>query len=114
MLVTWNIELPRLMCAHMNEADGFELKGSLGVASITELHDQSCRALENDGNVEVDMSAVTNVDASVIQLLLATKKRSAELNSQFILKEIPESVQSVMSQGGALQALSSVSPPEPK
>lgn len=89
----------------MNEADGFELKGSIGVASIAELHEQSCRALEQEGDVEIDMSAVTDIDASVIQLLLATKKRSAELKSNCVLKELPDSVRSVMSQGGALQAL---------
>lgn len=88
----------------MNEAEKLDLQGSLSVPSIATLHDQVCQAMNAKAEQEVDMSAVTDVDASAVQLLLAAKKRAAEQKSTFELKMISDRVKSAMSLAGVLDS----------
>lgn len=89
----------------MNETETYDLTGSLGVASIASLHEQMNQALGRECDVRLDLSSVTDVDASAIQLLLAMQKRAFEMKTKFELGQVPACVKDKFVAAGSAELL---------
>ena len=59
-------------------ADAIVLSGDLGIRDAADVRQRLLQAVSDDGPVRVDLSDVTALDTSIVQLLVATK-RSADL-----------------------------------
>ena len=57
-----------------------EIKGELSIFSAASLRQQMLDALEQDGDVEVDLSAVSEMDSAGMQLMIAAKREAALRN----------------------------------
>ena len=69
-----------------------ELSGECTIYEIAQLHQQILEKWKENSELIVDTSAVTEVDASFIQLLASCKKSAAEKNGRFQLLNPSEEV----------------------
>lgn len=57
-----------------------EIKGELSIFTAASLRQQMLDALDHDGDVEVDLSAVSEMDSAGMQLMIAAKREAAVRN----------------------------------
>ena len=57
-----------------------EIRGEFNIFTATALRQQMLDALEQTGDVEVDLSGVNEIDSAGIQLMLAAKREAALRN----------------------------------
>jgi anti-anti-sigma regulatory factor len=72
------------------ETTTIPLKGSVGVADVAELHSASLEAIVANNAVAFDFSEATDIDASVLQLLLATHAASQEHKTNTVLTGVSD------------------------
>ena len=60
----------------------FEIKGELTIFTAAELRQQMLDVLEASAELEVDLSAVSEMDSAGMQLMVSAKKEAAARNKQ--------------------------------
>lgn len=81
------------------------LQGSLDVTTVSTMHSQWVDCLSADESIRIDMADVTNIDASVIQLILASQKHAAENGKSFGMDHLSAPVERSLESSGALKLL---------
>lgn len=91
----------------MQTENSISMSGSVGVAHAAELHATTLEVIEKVKTepVTFDFSEVRNVDASILQLLLATKSAVEDRERQMVLDSVPENVADSITAHGALSLL---------
>jgi hypothetical protein len=78
-------------------ADRIELAGAITIREIEAVHKGLLAKLESKVPLEIDCSAVTEADISLVQMLLAAEKSGAALR---LLQPYPDVVQQVLARCG--------------
>jgi ABC-type transporter Mla MlaB component len=82
-----------------------EFSGSCKVDRVAELKDLLCSALEQSGEVELDVSGVESCDATLIQLLCSAQKTAAQSGKTLTVLESPsEPFRSLLQESGLVHA----------
>jgi anti-anti-sigma regulatory factor len=78
-------------------ADRIELTGAMTIREIEVVHRGLLSKLQSKVPLEIDCSAVTEADISLIQLLLAAEKSGAAIR---LVQPYPEAVQQLLARCG--------------
>ena len=80
----------------MIERDGNQLRvrGALTIASVTAMCEAGKRHF-GDGDLVVDLAAVTEVDSAALSLLFEWRRAAREKNLRIAFRNLPESLKSL-------------------
>jgi anti-anti-sigma regulatory factor len=77
-----------------SERTSLILTGEMTVSAISSFHAKVSEALESEGDLAVDLSAVTEIDLSGVQLLWAARRAAANMRRGFsACTPVPPAVQ---------------------
>ncbi|MEL6109801.1 MAG: STAS domain-containing protein [Planctomycetota bacterium] len=93
---------------NQSEATLITLSGSIGVAEIAELHTGVVRAAEEGRKITFDFSETRDVDASILQLLLASSAAAKKDVATISLRGVSDSLAESFESFGAGEILSMV------
>lgn len=88
--------------------NNLSLEGALDVTTVSQLHGQFVEQLHDDRPLSLDMKDVTSIDASVIQLILASQKHADEQGKPFGMHHLPAPVERSLEASGALELLNQI------
>jgi anti-anti-sigma regulatory factor len=81
------------------------LNASMGLSAAEALREQLLHALNQDGAIEIDASALEDIDVSVIQVLISAHKTATKLNRTFKLASPPNgALADALKRGGFMDA----------
>lgn len=98
-----------LMTEPRSAADRIELSGAITIREIEAIRRDLLARLEAKASLEVDLSAVTETDISLVQLMLAAAKSGAPIR---LIPSYPEAVQQVLARSGLDAAGATIWTPE--
>ena len=92
----------------MIERDGNQLRvrGALTIASVTAMCEAGKRHF-GDGDLVVDLAAVTEVDSTALSLLFEWRRAAREKNLQIAFRNLPESLKSLAELYGLTELVAS-------
>ena len=99
---------------NQSEATLITLSGSIGVAEIAELHTGVVRAAEEGRKITFDFSETRDVDASILQLLLASSAAAKKDVATISLRGVSDSLAESFESFGAGEILSMVESAPPQ
>jgi anti-anti-sigma regulatory factor len=83
------------------EKNVIRLEGELGIANSAELKETLLTTIASPKNLELDLSAVTDIDVTTIQLLYAAARETRKSNSPLGIRgKVPEHIQQSVQQAG--------------
>ena len=85
----------------MDAAEKISLSGSVGVAQVAELHASTQTIITGGNGVHFDFTEARDIDASILQLMLATRKAAVESGVQMQLTEVSDSTAEAITGHGA-------------
>lgn len=75
-----------------------KLQDSVGIEQASSIKKQISEAIKSKKSVSLDISAVTDIDTSILQLILSAKKDADAKEKEFyITGTIPEDIQKLLS-----------------
>ena len=87
------------------------LRGEVKFLTVTRLSQQLCELMQPNVHA-LDCSGVTQVDSSILALLLVALKRARKTHANFSLKQLPEAVNKLVTLYD-LEALVAATEPRP-
>jgi anti-anti-sigma regulatory factor len=95
------------MLLHDAEHNLISFVGDVTVSNITQAHEELGAILRQDGPVVADLSAVTEIDLTFVQLMEAARLKAAEAGRDFTLSHPADgAVLEVLRRGGFLDGVS--------
>ncbi|MDH5408674.1 MAG: STAS domain-containing protein [Gammaproteobacteria bacterium] len=79
-----------------NENGKCKVKGELTIYTANKFKDEIQKCVEGSDQIELDLSAVDEIDTSCFQLLMQAKKACDKSDKEFVLSKISPMVQDVM------------------
>ena len=89
-----------------SESTGIPLSGSVGVAQVAELYATVTEACATEPVIAFDCSETRDIDASIVQLLLASQAAAEEKGSKMEIRGASETLAKLLEEYGLGESLS--------